>query len=634
MFAAAPATSLLLAGALAMGGCREHPQPAPAPDGGDAQRLVSLVEYIAGDYPLAVQDGAVVSPAEYEEQVLFAADAQRLARGLLRGQVPATEPLLAHLAEVEARVKARAPAEAVAAACRAARDEAVARFGLRTTPTERPSLARAEELYALSCATCHGARGDADTERARTLDPPPASFRDPARLADLSPYRVYNALTFGVPGTGMASFDTLPAADRWSLAFYVFRLGHEGTPARGPVAMPLADMATRSDRELADALRLEGHPAPAQGAVWARREAAFREPPAGVGLDRTRRMVKAAVQAARERRTAEADGLALDAYLQGFEPLEPRLRSRDPRGTLEVEAGFRDFRAALVRGDAATAQARGAALDDRLARLGGQRAVVPALSAFLIYFREGIEAALLVGMLLAGLRRLGRPETARFVHAGWIAALPAGLATWWLMEKVVSLGADQRELVEGLIALSAAAVLFSVSFWLISRAESRRWMGYLHERLETTLTRRRLVMLAGLSFLAVYREAAETVLFTQALLLDAEGRRGEVWAGAAAGLAVVAAIALIMGRAALRLPLGPFFAVSGALLCALAISFAGSGIYELVSAGYLPPRPVSFPEIPWMGIHPELTGLLVQLVIVSVVAGAAVLTLWKRPRPS
>ena len=129
-------------------------------------------------------------------------------------------------------------------------------------------------------------------------------------------------------------------------------------------------------------------------------------------------------------------------------------------------------------------------------------------------------------------------------------------------------------------------------------------------------------MLAGLSFLAVYREAAETVLFTQALLLDAEGQRGQVWAGAAAGLVAVAASRLLMARTVQRLPIGPFFAVSGALLCALAISFAGSGIYELVAAGYLPPRPVSFPEVPWMGIHPDLTGLLVQLAIVAVVAGA------------
>ena len=624
----------VLALAALVAGCRTRPEVPLAPDGGDAQRLVSLVDYIAGDYPMAVQDGAVVSPAEYEEQVTFAQDARRLASSLLGGGATPEDPLLAQLAAVEARVRAKAPAAEVAEACRAARDEAVARFSLQTTPGERPSLPRAEELYAASCAACHGAKGDADTERAKTLDPPPASFRDPARLGDLSPYRVYNALTFGVPGTAMASFDALSAADRWSLAFYVFRLGHEGASARGPIAMPLADMATRTDRELAEALRREGHPEPAEGVVWTRREAAFREPPAGVGLDRTRRMVRAAVQAARDKRTAEADRMVLDAYLQGFEPLEPRLRSRDSRGTLDVEAAFRDLRAALSTGDTGAAQARAAALDERLSRLGGQRAVVPALGAFLIYFREGIEAALLVGALLAGVRRLGRPEAARYIHAGWIAAIPAGIATWWALDRLVSLGADQRELVEGLVALAAAAVLFSVSFWLISRAESRHWMGYLRERLETSLTKKRLLLLAGLSFLAVYREAAETVLFTQALLFDAEGRRAEVWAGALAGLVVVAAIAVLLRRAALRLPLGPFFAISGALLCALAISFAGSGIYELVSAGYLPPRPVSFPEVPWMGIHPDLTGLLVQLAIVAVVAGAAVTTLWKRPRPS
>jgi high-affinity iron transporter len=624
-----------LAAAILLGtGCARRESAPIAPDGGDAQRLVSLVDYIAGDYPMAVENGVVVSPAEYEEQITFAEDARRLAGDLLGSAAAPGHPLLAHLGEVEARVRAKASARDVAEACRAARDEAVARFSLRTTPGERPSLARAEELYAASCATCHGVTGAADTARAKALDPPPASFRDPARLGDLSPYRVYNALTFGVPGTGMASFDALSAADRWSLAFYVFRLGHDGARARGPVAMPLADMATRSDRELAEALRRDGHPDPAQGLVWARREAAFREPPAGVGLDRTRRMVRAAVQAAREQRTADADRLVLDAYLQGFEPLEPRLRSRDPRGTLDVESAFRDLRSALLRGDVALTQARASELDERLSRLGGARTVVPALGAFLIYFREGIEAALLVAALLAGVRRLGRPEAAKYVHAGWIAAIPAGVATWWVLERIVTLGADQRELVEGVVALAAAAVLFSVSFWLISRAESRHWMGYLRQRLEATLTTRRLLLLAGLSFLAVYREAAETVLFTQALLFDAEGRRGEVWAGAAAGLAVVAGVALLMGRAALRLPLGPFFAVSGALLCALAISFAGSGIYELVSAGYLPPRPVPFPEVPWMGIHPDLTGLLVQLAIVTVVAGAALMTLWNRPRPS
>jgi high-affinity iron transporter len=84
---------------------------------------------------------------------------------------------------------------------------------------------------------------------------------------------------------------------------------------------------------------------------------------------------------------------------------------------------------------------------------------------------------------------------------------------------------------------------------------------------------------------------------------------------------------LAINRAVVRLPLAPFFAVSSVLLLVLAVSFAGSGINDLVAAGYLRPRPVRFPAVPWLGIHPELTGLVVQLVIVSVVAFAGIVTL-------
>jgi high-affinity iron transporter len=129
----------------------------------------------------------------------------------------------------------------------------------------------------------------------------------------------------------------------------------------------------------------------------------------------------------------------------------------------------------------------------------------------------------------------------------------------------------------------------------------------------------------------VYREAAETVLFAQALVLDADGRRGQVLAGAAFGLIGVVAVAWLMNRTVLRLPIGPFFAISSLLLCGLAIAFAGSGIHALVASGHLAPRPVRFPEVPWMGIHPDLTSLLVQLAIVATVACAGLWTLWRRP---
>jgi high-affinity iron transporter len=344
-------------------------------------------------------------------------------------------------------------------------------------------------------------------------------------------------------------------------------------------------------------------------------------------------MLRRAVAAHAAGRVDDAERLVIDAYLQGFEPLEPRLRARDPEGTREVEAGFRDLRSALSRGDASDrVRAQASDLEGRISRLAGEKAtVMPFLAAFVIYLREGIEAALLVGALLACLRKLGRSDAARYIHLGWLLALPAGLATFFVIDKVVRLGADKRELVEAVVALAAAVVLFSVSFWLISKAESRHWMAYLKSQVESGLSKRSLYVLSGLAFLAVYREAAETVLFTQALLLEAGTARAQVFLGALAGLLAVGLAAVVLHRTVLRLPLGPFFAVSSLILCALAVSFAGSGIFELVAAGYLTPRPVSFPEVPWMGIHPDLTSLVVQFAIVLVVLGAGLLALRRRP---
>jgi high-affinity iron transporter len=611
--------------------CAARPSAPAAADRGDAQRLVALVDYIGGDYGRAVAAGRVVSPGEYEEQLRFAADARNMAKGLLGSSPDPADPLLSHLAEVASLVGAKADAEEVARACRSAREEAVARFHLKTVPTARPSLARAEALYAESCATCHGVRGDADTERARALDPRPARFKEPARLGELSPHRVYNALTFGVPGTAMASFEALSPADRWSLAFYVFRLGHEGEETAGPAAMTLADMAVRTDREILDGLKDAAHPAPEQVLAYVRREAAFTEPPAGVGIDLTRGMLRRALATYTGGRRGEADRLVIDAYLEGFEPLEPRLRTRDPAATVEVEAAFRDLRTVMTRGEPADrVRAALQSLDHRLRDIceGRRRPLLPAAAAFLIFFREGLEAALVVAALLAGLRRLGRRDAARSIHGGWLLALPAGVATWWLLDRAFSLGADKRELIEAAVGLAAAAVLFSVSFWMISKAESRRWMGYLSQKLEAGLDRKSIFMLSGLAFLAVYREAAETVLFTQALLLESE--RAQVLAGAAAGLLAVVVAAFVLNRTVLRLPIGPFFAVSSALMCALAVSFAGSGIYALVAAGYLTPRPVRFPEVAWAGIHPDLTALLVQLTIVLTIATAGLVGLRRR----
>src|SRR5262249_26500359 len=376
--------ALPLAGALLAlaGSARTAPAPrsAAGTDGGDGQRLVALVDYIAGDYASAVDDaGQVLVQSEYEEQQRFAEDARRLAKGLLGPAATADDPLARGLARLESLVDAKAAPAVVARASRTAREGAVGRFGLRTMPAERPSLPGAEAPSAPTFPPWPGATGEADAERAHALDPRPARFRDPQRLGELSPYRIYNALTFGVPGTAMASFDSLSAAERWSLAFFVFRLGHQGETIGEPTAMTLADLSARTDREILDRLRGEGRGDEKAALAYLRREAAFTEPPAGVGIDRTRMLLRRAVATYEAGRPEEADRQVLDAYLQGFEPLEPRLRARDATGTTAVEAGFHGLRAAMSRGeDPPRVRVRGEALDRRIAEVGeGRQPAVP-----------------------------------------------------------------------------------------------------------------------------------------------------------------------------------------------------------------------------------------------------------------
>jgi len=614
---------------LGAAGC-SSPPPALTPtgsteDGGDGQRLVSLVEYVGADYGGAVADGVVISTFEYEEQLGFLEAAGGIAdslpdpeaRAIVRTQVDA----------LAVAVREKADADRVATLARSARDAIVSSLNVATTPQARPDLSRAKPLFQESCAVCHGADGLGQTEIAASMEPRPTSFKDEERRATLSPYRVFNALTLGVPGTAMPAFESLSMAERWNLAFYVLRIAHEGERAQGPVSMTLADLSVRSDADVLASLRSEGHPSPEQGLVFARREAAFAEAPLGLGIDQTRAMVRRAASLGVAGRTAEADRVVLDAYLQGFEPLEAQISAKDPNRTQSVEIAFRDFRGALAAQNPANIQKQADLLDELISRSRSPgKATLPFVAAFIIYFREGIEAALLVGALLGGVKKLGRADAVRAIHQGWVGALVAGGISWFLFSRLIAVAPSQRELIEAVIGLVAAAILFGVSFWMISKAESRKWMAFLKDQMHRGLSSGRVWSFAGVAFLAVYRECAETILFTEALLIETPGGAGPVFMGAAAGLVCVVLSALAVQNVFSRLPMHVFFGVSGFLLSLLAIAFAGSGVSSFVAAGYLRPHPIPFASLPMLGIHPDLSSLAVQLFLVLLLGGAAIKT--------
>ena len=215
-----------------------------------------------------------------------------------------------------------------------------------------------------------------------------------------------------------------------------------------------------SDAEILESLRAEGHPA-APGA--ASPTSAWRRPsravPADEGIEHARRLVRGRPSAAlRRRQPDEADRLAIDAYLQGFEPLEAgasRTRpgtSPDHRGGLPRPA--RRHRRRADRSAVRLGPRPRRASRRRPTRAGRRRrSRSPPLRS--IFFREGIEAALLVGALLAGRPQAGRPDAARYVHLGWVAALPAGdRHVVAASSGSLSVGADRRELMEAVVALS------------------------------------------------------------------------------------------------------------------------------------------------------------------------------------
>jgi hypothetical protein len=300
----------------------------------------------------------------------------------------------------------------------------------------------------------------------------------------------------------------------------------------------------------------------------------------------------------REGRAESALAAVEHAYLEGFEPLESRLPS-DLVGRIErsIHLALRpSIRAGAPIGDIeaefASLYADLELADRQLS--GGATFWFGAVNAFAIIFREGLEAVLLVGAMLAYLGRMaGGRRYQRQVYAGVAAGVTASLATWVAAVTLVPVSGASRELVEGVTALIA---------------------------------------MVGLAFAAVYREGFETVLFYQALMFDAGA--GAVLAGFAPGIVIIAAIGYGIVRLGLRLPLKRVFAVTGSVLLYLAFVFIGKGLYNLQEAGLFAPHP-----LPWMpdhealrqlfGLYPLAETLLAQAGFLTVLGAAA---LWHRAR--
>lgn len=235
------------------------------------------------------------------------------------------------------------------------------------------------------------------------------------------------------------------------------------------------------------------------------------------------------------------------------------------------------------------------------------------IKSLLILLREGTEAMLVVGALAAYLRRAGGADRLWVIYAGVGIAIPLSLLTGWALISILQAAGISRAVIEGLTMILAATVLCFVSFWLFSKGEARRWQAWISGQIDSALSKGSLLTLGGASFLAVYREGAETVLFYHALASGSEGQSGAIMAGIVVAALILLAGFLVFRLIAMRIPYHTFFGATAVLLYGLAIVFMGQGIVELQAVGrlgsfHLP----GVPQISWLGMAPTLQGTATQ----------------------
>lgn len=612
------------------------PQPAAAAEPGEAvQTGWRLLDYLAVDYSGAVKRGRVISTSEYAEMSEFSATVEAQLRSL--PEKPQKAALVAKAQSLEQAIDAKASPNQVAAIARGLGADLLAAYPVPLAPQKAPDIGRGAALYSSTCAACHGAAGDGHGPNAAKLDPPPIAFTDRTRASQRSIFALYQVISQGIDGTAMQSFASLPAQDRWALAFRVGTFAYPKPLAAEGERLWKSDAALR--QKIPDlkalvsltpqALAREVGPDKAAAVMAYLRSSpqALEQGNAG-SLTLTRTRLAESLAAYRAGNRDEAKRLALSAYLDGFEPVEPVLAARDASLMHEIEGGMGELRSRISRGDPVSqVQEQAQLLDGLFARAetalgsGPQDAISTFLSALTILLREGIEALLIVVAMAAFLRKSEREDALPYVHGGWVAALAAGGLTWFAATEFLSISGASRELTEGFGGIIAAVVLVSVGIWMHGKAQAGAWQRYIHERMSGALTKQSAWFVFGLAFIVVYREVFETILFYAAMWT--EGSKTAVLSGAAVGAVALAGVGWAMLRYSVRLPIAQFFRYSSILIAVLAVVLAGKGIAAIQEAGLLGVTPLSgVPEIEAIGLFPTAQVILAQLlVIVALVAG-------------
>ena len=256
--------------------------------------------------------------------------------------------------------------------------------------------------------------------------------------------------------------------------------------------------------------------------------------------------------------------------------------------------------------------------------------------AFLILIREGLEALLVVAAVIAYLVKSGNKRFAKWIYLGVVAGLAGSGLVAVLFTFLFGGSGPIQEISEGVCALIATLMLLWTSNWMLNKSSVEAWNNYIRNKTEAAVAGAQskvesgqslglgmIVSLAMLSFLAVFREGAETVIFYESIYSMSQDAHG-MWVGGLAAAAVLIVIFLILRFTSVKIPIGPFFLVTSIVMAALVVIFAGGGIHALIEGDLIEGTYLStVPTNDWIGLYPY-----VETITAQVIAAIAVVVLF------
>ena len=575
------------------------------------KKVVMMLDILTKEYKLAIKNGTVVNPAEYEESRIFLEQSFERYQTII-GYMPNSknaEALKTKFTGLRAAIKNKYDPSEITISANAISSQLLKELGIEISklPRRAINIENGKTIFKANCTICHGLTGGGDGPLSSKIDPAPAVLSDPKVTGNehSTAYDNFQVISVGVANTLMMAWsEILPEDDLWDVTYYIRTFSNKN------LELPVVSTTIDTD-----------------GTSGSTKQA----------IADIVRVLNLSIKAFKADEVEKSAEMAFDAYLS-YETIETGLVTKDKELGLRLESSFGRLRAEIKRG----------ADLDHVAKINQniQTDLQEAqkilelkvgftglfLQSFSIIVREGFEAILIVAALIAFLVKSRNKEKVKIVYQGVTLGIIASFLTAYIIHEVLNISMAKQELLEGCIMLVAVVVLFWVSYWLLTKIETQKWQSYITGKMTQAITTGNVFALGMVAFLAVYREGFETVLFYKALYLYAGEISNGIIPGFLVGCVFLAVMFFLINKIGVKVPIKWFFGFTSVLLYFMAFTFMGKGIHELQMGEAISLTAAEFaPEISWLGMYPTWETFIAQSLLLIIFLVGVIYTFVIKP---